>query len=290
MLSTIRLMISLMKLRAGLAIAATALVGVAATDGPAPSWPRIIGIGLAVLGASCATGAFNHYYERDLDRLMQRTRRRPFASGLFQPRWWWPVGFLALLAASLALAAGAGGKIAAGCVFLGAFTYGIVYTVWLKRRSLWNIVAGGLGGSFVVLAGAAVVDATPNLIPTTLAFVVFLWAMPHFWTLAAARSDDYRRANIPMLPSAVPASTWSLVILLIAAVLYVISLVPLLVGFGGLYGLATIAGGAYLVWRSWQLHRAPTSKNAIATFFASLTQLGLLFVGVILERVVRGWA
>ena len=290
MLSTIRLMISLMKLRAGLAIAATALVGVAATDGPAPSWPRIIGIGLAVLGTSCATGAFNHYYERDLDRLMQRTRLRPFASGVFHPGWWWPVGFAMLLSASLALAAAAGGKIAAGYVFLGAFTYSIVYTVWLKRRSLWNIVAGGLGGSFVVLAGAAVVDATPNLVPIILALVVFLWAMPHFWTLAAARSDDYRSADIPMLPLAVPASTWSLVIFLIAAALSVISLLPLSLGFGRIYGLAAAVGGTYLVWKTWQLHRAPTNENAIATFLALLAQLGLLFAGVILERSVTGWA
>jgi protoheme IX farnesyltransferase len=85
MLSAIRLTISLLKLRAGFAIAATALAGIAAANGPALSWPRIAGMGVAVLGASCATGAFNHYYERDVDRLMQRTRGRPFASGAFHP-------------------------------------------------------------------------------------------------------------------------------------------------------------------------------------------------------------
>ena len=110
------------------------------------------------LYASGAAGAFNHYYKRDLDRLMRRTCNRPFASGAFEPSPWWPVAFLALLAISLELASLSAGHVAAAYVFLGAFTYGIVYTVWLKRRSTWNIVVGGLAGSFAVLAGAAAVD------------------------------------------------------------------------------------------------------------------------------------
>ena len=210
MLSAIRLTISLLKLRAGFAIAATAIAGIAATNGPAPSWASIAGMGLAVLGASCATGAFNHYYERDVDRLMRRTQGRPFASGAFKPAWWWPAGFIILLTVSLALAATAGGHIAAGYVFLGAFAYAVVYTVWLKRRWAWSIVGGGLAGSCVVLAGAAAVDPTPQVLPTVLAAAVYLWAPAHFWSLAAVRSDDYRSAGIPMLPLVTPAPTWTL--------------------------------------------------------------------------------
>ena len=119
---------------------------------------------------SGAAGAFNHYYDRDLDRLMQRTRDRPFASGAFAGK---PVvaGRRSswLLAASLGLAALTRRSLAAAYVFLGAFTYGIVYTVWLKRRSTWNIVVGGLAGSFAVLAGAAAVDPSPQVVPAVLA-------------------------------------------------------------------------------------------------------------------------
>jgi len=287
--SAIRLTISLFKLRAGFAIAATALAGIAATNGSAPSWTSMAGVALAVLGASCATGAFNHYYERDLDRLMRRTRGRPFASGAFHPSWWWPTGFVALLAVSLALAAATGGGIAASYVFLGAFTYGVVYTVWLKRRSAWSIAGGGLAGSFVVLAGAAAVDATPQFLTTVLAVVVYLWAPPHFWSLAAVRSDDYRSAGIPMLPLVTPASTWTLVILIHTAALFAVSLMPLFAGYGLIYGLGAGVGGAHLLWKSWALHRAPTKQNSKANFFASLTQLGLLFLGIILNRVVEGW-
>src|SRR5580704_10971828 len=150
------------------------------------------------IGAAVAAGAFNHYYERDLDREMRRTRSRPFASGAFQPSLWWPISFLALLVASLALAAAANWLVSSLLVFLGSFTYGVVYTMWLKRRSAWNIVIGGLAGSFAVLAGAAAVDPTPQVVPVLLALVLFLWTPPHFWSLAAAKSDDYARAGVPM--------------------------------------------------------------------------------------------
>jgi len=155
MRATIGMAISLLKLRIGVAIAASALAGIAVADGPGLAWWQPLGLALAILGASGAAGAFNHYYERDLDRLMERTCRRPFASGAFVASPWWPPAFLALLAISLGLATLCGGHVAASYVFLGAFTYGIVYTVWLKRRSTWNIVVGGLAGSFAVLAGAA---------------------------------------------------------------------------------------------------------------------------------------
>src|SRR6516165_12060869 len=213
MLAAVRMTVSLLKLRIGIAIAASALAGIAVASGPSPSWLQSLGLALAVLGASGAAGAFNHYYERDLDRLMKRTRARPFASGAFQASPWWLVGFAALLAASLVLAVTTAGTLAAVFVFLGAFTYGIVYTVWLKRRSVWNIVIGGLAGSFAVLAGAAAVDPAPQLFPVVLAIVLFLWTPPHFWSLAAAQSEDYARAQVPMLPLAVPPRAWTLAIL-----------------------------------------------------------------------------
>ena len=200
MLAAIRMTCSLLKLRIGVAVAASALAGTAAAKGPVVSVAQASALTLAVLGASGAASAFNHYYERDLDREMRRTRSRPFASGAFQPSLWWPISFLALLVASLALAAAANGLVSSLLVFLGSFTYGVVYTVWLKRRSAWNIVIGGLAGSFAVLAGAAAVDPTPQFVPVLLALVLFLWTPPHFWSLAAAKGDDYARAGVPMLP------------------------------------------------------------------------------------------
>jgi protoheme IX farnesyltransferase len=289
MLAAVRMTVSLLKLRIGFAIAASALAGIAAANGPSPSLWQSAGLALAVLGASGAAGAFNHYYERDLDRLMKRTRSRPFASGLFQASPAWPAGFLVLLLASLALAGATGGTMAAAFVFLGAFTYGIVYTVWLKRRSVWNIVVGGLAGSFAVLAGAAAVDPSPQVVPTLLAIVLFLWTPPHFWSLAAAKGDDYTRAGVPMLPLVAPTYAWTLAILSHTVALVAVSLVPLWFGKGLFYGLGAGCGGAIFVFGSWRLHRQPTKKNAMKNFLASLLQLALLIAGILLDGAFGSW-
>jgi protoheme IX farnesyltransferase len=286
MLAAIRMTVSLLKLRIGVAVAASALAGMAAASGPGLAWWQAGGLTLAVLGASGAAGAFNHYHERDLDRLMRRTQSRPFASGAFRESPWWLVGFLALLAASLALAVVSGGTLPALFVFLGAFTYGIVYTVWLKRRSVWNIVIGGLAGSFAVLAGAAAVDPSPQVVPVVLAIVLFLWTPPHFWSLAAAKGEDYAKAGVPMLPIVVPAYAWTLAILTHTAALVAISLVPLWFGKGLLFGLGAGIGGAIFLWKSFLLHRSPTKRNAMANFLASLLQLLLLILGVVLDGLV----
>jgi protoheme IX farnesyltransferase len=278
---------SLFKLRIGVAIAASAVGGMAATKGPALSLWQTMAFAVAVLGGAGAAGAFNHYYDRDLDAHMARTRRRPFASGRFRPNHQWPASFGVLLAASLVLAAASGGLIAALYVFLGAFTYGIVYTVWLKRRTAWNIVVGGLAGSFAVLAGAAAVDPTPQAAPLILAVVLFLWTPPHFWSLAAARRDDYAAAAVPMLPVSAPDRAWTLAILLHTAALAILSLVPLHFGLGPIYGAAAALGGGYFLWRSWLLFRAPSRDTSMRNFAASLVQLSLLIAGIIADGVVR---
>jgi protoheme IX farnesyltransferase len=105
MLAAIRMTVSLLKLRIGIAVVASAVAGAAAASGPSLAWWQYVALALAVLGASGAAGAFNQYHERDFDRLMRRTQSRPFASGALRASAWWPAGFVALLAASLALAA-----------------------------------------------------------------------------------------------------------------------------------------------------------------------------------------
>jgi protoheme IX farnesyltransferase len=287
MLAAIRITVTLLKLRIGVAIAASTLAGIAVAEGPDfPAW-RALMLALAVLGASGAAGAFNHYYERDVDREMQRTRSRPFASGRLKPSAWWPVSFALLLAASLALALAVGGVISSLFVFLGAFTYGIVYTVWLKRRSAWNIVIGGLAGSFAVLAGSAAIDPSPQAVPIILAVVLFLWTPPHFWSLAAAKSNDYAQAGVPMLPNTASRQVWTLTVLLHIVALVAISLIPLWYGQGLIYGLGAGIGGAYFLWSGLKLYLNPGKQTAMASFFASLIQLTLLIAGVALDPLTR---
>jgi len=288
MLAAVRITTTLLKLPIGFAIALSALAGMVAAEG-AFSPLRALIFALAVLGASGAAGAFNHYYERAEDRLMRRTRGRPFARGVLKPGAVWPLTFLGLLIASLAMAAAVGGSLAAFFVFMGAFTYGVVYTVWLKRRSVWNIVVGGAAGSFAILAGAAAVDQTLQATPVILAVVMFLWTPPHFWSLAAAKGDDYREAGVPMLPIVVPEYAWTMAILAHTAVLAALSLLPLAYGMGIAYGICAALGGGFFLWRSWKLYRAPGRKTAMANFGASLIQFCLLTAGVFLDAAIK-WA
>lgn len=279
---------SLLKLRIGVAIAASAVAGVAAAQGEAlPAWRTLL-LALAVLGASGAAGAFNHYYERDLDRRMARTAARPFASGQLKPGAGWLLAFAALGAASLLLAYAMGGAVSTLYVLLGGVTYGVVYTVWLKRRTAWNIVVGGLAGSFAVLAGAAAVDPAPQTVPVLLALVMFLWTPPHFWSLAAARREDYARAGFPMLPVTAPQRVWTSAILAHTVALTLLSLLPLWFGMGLIYGLGAASGGAIFVLRSWQLYRAPGRSTAMANFGASLIHLTLLTAGIVLDGAFGG--
>lgn len=277
-----RNLLNLFKLRIGVAIALAAAAGIAVqkgTLGGAGSAALV----LAVLVASAAAGAFNQYVEVDLDRRMTRTRGRPFVSGALRhgPAWLWLIG--ALLLASVLAATLAGNAAAALYVFLGAFTYGVVYTVWLKRRTWWNIVVGGLAGSFAVLAGAAAVSPTLGPDALALALVLFLWTPPHFWSLAITCKRDYELAGVPMLPVVVGNERAARAILVSAVLLVAASLVPFFFDRGVVYLVAASAGGAYFLAKCVALVRRPTRMPARAAFLASLVQLCAVLFGAMLD-------
>jgi len=275
--------LNLFKLRIGVAIAFAALAGLAVQAGPALAVWQVLAVTLAVLVSSSAAGAFNQYAERDLDARMKRTRGRPFVTGRLAhgPRWLWLIG--GMIVGSFALAAWAANFAAATYVVLGAFTYGVVYTVWLKRRTWWNIVVGGLAGSFAVLAGAAAVAPVPNPDAVALAVVLFLWTPPHFWSLAIAYRDDYAAAGVPMLPVVVGEERAARAILASAALLVAASIVPAFYGLGWIYLVAAAAGGAFFLWKCLALVAAPGRKTALAGFFASLVQLCCVLFGAMLD-------
>ena len=159
------------KLRIGVTIAFTALAGVAVTPGAALAGWQIAVLGLAVLLSSAAAGGYNQFYETDLDARMERTRNRPFVTGELAHSRIWLVALYGMVGVSVLATALATNVVAALYVFLGAFFYAIVYTVWLKRRTWLNIVIGGLAGSFAVLAGAAAVNPQLGAVPVLLASV-----------------------------------------------------------------------------------------------------------------------
>ena len=142
---------------------------------------------------------------------------------------------------------------------------------------------GGVAGSFAVLAGAAAVGGANEPVPLILSVVLFLWTPPHFWSLAAAKKEDYAQAGVPMLPLVAAENAWPLAILSHTVVLAALSLAPLWYGFGSIYALCAGAGGLLFVWRSVVLAVRPDRKTAMANFGASLVQLSLLVLGVLLD-------
>ena len=198
---------------------------------------------LILCGAAASAGAamLNHYFDRDVDRVMHRTRHRPLPGGRL-------AGGRSVLALGLLLSAlGVGGAylslnpLTAAMILLGGVTYVVVYTIWLKRRSSWNIVVGGFAGSAPALAGSAAATGHLTSGALALALVLFLWTPPHFWSLALLLRNDYRAAGLPMLPDMEDPGYSGRVVVLSAALL-----VPATVLLW-YYGPVTLWAGALLV-------------------------------------------
>lgn len=271
------------KLRIGVTIAFTALAGVAVTPGSRLTIWQIAVIGLAVLVSSAAAGGYNQFYETDLDARMERTRSRPFVTGELAHTRAWLLVLYGMVAVSVLATAVATNVMAALYVFLGAFVYAIVYTVWLKRRTWLNIVIGGLAGSFAVLAGAAAVDPQFSAVPLLLALVLFLWTPSHFWSLAIAMHKDYAVAGVPMLPVVVGDRMAARVVLGNTMLLVAVSILPFFYGMGWIYLAGALPGGAWFLHTNLKMVRNPTPRIAMASFHASLAQLTLLLTAAIVD-------
>jgi len=283
-----RLAFSVFKPRIALEITLTAIAGAAVTPGASLTLIELLALAAAVFISAGAAGAYNQLMEQDVDAVMLRTRLRPFPTGRLAPGAGWLAAIVVLLVVAVLLAARVLNHMVALQVFLGAFTYGYIYTSWLKRRTWLNIVIGGLAGSFAALAGSAAVN--PDLPAAAWAFAaaMFFWTPPHFWSLAYYNKRDYERAGIPMLPNLLSDRRIAIVILAHTVVLVALTLWPPLLEAGWLYGLGAVAGGVLFLRASIRFVRQPTRGRGLATFHASLWQLGLLLLGAILGGVLAG--
>ncbi len=286
-----RTVLGVFKLRIAVLIMITALGGLAiapavASGSALQAW-QVGVLALAVFLASASVGAFNQYVEADADRLMVRTRARAFASGALPRSPLWLLGMVALLALAVAAAWWATNAAAAFFTFMGAFTYAVIYTLGLKRRTWLNIVFGGLAGSFAVLAGAAAVNPQLGALPLLLALVLFLWTPPHFWSLAIATHADYAAAGVPMLPVVVGVERAAHIVHVNAIMLVAVSLLPLFFGAGPVYGLGALLGGLHFLRKTRALARWPNRQTAMASFFASMAQLSALLAAVAVDAALR---
>jgi len=277
--------IQLAKPRIGVMIALTAVTGYLSTVQQGQiEWGQLSLLVLVMMLGSAASSIFNHFYDRDIDRLMVRTSQRPFALKTVKSPFFVLSIAAALLVTGCSMAVYFFNVAVATHLFIGAFIYGIVYTVWLKRRNWMNIIFGGLAGSFAILAGAAAVNPDKWFLPMLLAVVLFFWTPSHFWALAIHLKDQYAKAGVPMLPVVVGNKRTANWILFNTVLLVASSLLPWILGeLGSVYGITAAILGAYLLTLNIRLCKAPESPEAMKNFFASMKYLGGLFAAVIFD-------
>jgi len=280
-----------LKLRVGTFIGMAAVLGYVGTA-PGGLSPASLGLLFVVtVMAAGGAGALNHFLDRDLDALMPRTAKRPLPSGRID-KWNVVALGLGMVALAVSVALWRLNRLVALHLFLGAFTYVVVYTIWLKRRSWLNVVIGGLAGSFAVMAGGALARPELCLPPVLFATVLFFWSPSHFWSLAIAYKQEYAGARIPMLPSVKGEAHAACSILFNTVALLAASVLPFMLGLAGwTYVLVgVVPGGTNLLRRNFLLVDAPKDRKlAMANFHASNLFLLLLFVGVVADAWVRAW-
>jgi heme o synthase len=254
----------------------------------ARGWPGAgVTIGSLLGGAMAAggSGAINCWFDRDIDAVMPRTRRRPIAAGRIAPGAGLAFG-IAVAVAGVALVGISANLLAAALTAAGGLVYVFVYTMWLKRTTSQNIVIGGAAGAFPPLVGWAAVTGSLSPLAWVLFAVIFLWTPPHFWALALVLRRQYAAANVPMLPVVVGASRTRRAIFAYTIPMVVVSLVPWL-WLGPIYGFAAVMLDAGFLVLAWRAARTDGGHSAVTLFHYSLVYLAMLFVAAPLAAVVR---
>jgi len=280
--------ISLLKPRVILLVVFTGLVGLWVAPGRLNPVLAIAAI-LAIAVGAGAAGAINMWYDRDIDALMSRTRRRPIVTGHIRPENAIYLG-IGLELISIVLLVTTVNVLTAVWSTAGFLFYVFIYTFWLKRRTPQNIVIGGAAGAFPPLVGWAAVTGQVSVAALLMFLIVFLWTPPHFWALALYKKDDYQKANIPMMPvvrgervTKRQSITYAGLLLLASVALYATRVVDVWYLL-----IAVILGIAFLAIHIPLLReKLPEVRWARRTFFVSLWYMTGIFVAMVIGSVVH---
>ena len=245
---------------------------------------------LAVALGSGAAGALNMWYESDLDSLMTRTCLRPIPTGKLTKNQALIFGITSSLISIIVLYIFSN-LIAATVLGFTILFYVFVYTIWLKRKTPQNIVIGGASGALPPVIGWAIATNGISLEPIILFLIIFVWTPSHFWALSLYKTDDYRKAKIPMLPITSGIKTTKFNIFVYALILFPIVLSPYFFNFSGLtYLFFAIVLSSYYIFISYKLLKEKNSikekKLATKLFGYSILYLFMIFVFILIDKIV----
>ena len=235
---------------------------------------------LASMGAS----ALNHYYDRDIDRMMQRTAKRPIPAGRLSPKSVFVFGFT-LCTLSIVVAFFTLNPVATGMIAIGILFYVIIYTAWLKRSNASNIVIGGFAGSAASMAGWATATGSIDLLGFLVGWLVFMWTPPHFWCLAIKAREEYASVHVPMLPVLIGNQRTARYIMLNTAILLPYSLALAFFGLGLLYTVVAAVSGSLMLAYHYKLTKNPTPEFAWKAYKITAPYLVVIFIGLALDAL-----
>ena len=245
---------------------------------------------LAVALGSGAAGALNMWYESDLDSLMSRTCLRPIPTGKLTKNQALTFGIFSSLISIIALYIFSN-LISSILLLITILFYVFIYTIWLKRKTSQNIVIGGAAGALPPVIGWAIATNGISLEPIILFLIIFFWTPSHFWALSLYKTDDYRKARIPMLPitSGVKATKFN--IFIYALILFPITILPYFFNFSGLvYLMFAATMGIYYIFISYKLliEKNSTTEKKLATklFAYSILYLFMIFVFILIDKII----
>ncbi|HJS20901.1 MAG TPA: heme o synthase [Anaerolineales bacterium] len=252
-------------------------------------WPPFLLTLWTLLGGALAAGgssALNQYIDRELDRNMQRTAKRPLADGRLTAAEGLAFGLGLSLVSYYILACFVNG-LAALLSLAGIVYYVILYSLWLKKATVQNIVIGGGAGAIPPLVGYAAATGTLDATAVILFFIIFMWTPPHFWALAIVRMKDYERAGVPMLPVVRGEMETRRQILIYTLELVMVTLLlPILDLAGNIYLVSSLILGGVLIYAAWAVWKQGGNKVAWRMYKWSSTYLVFIFLAIVIDSVL----
>ena len=279
----------LMKPRVMSLVIFTCAVGLLTAPTMVSTQDAIIGILLVSMGAGAA-GALNMWYESDLDALMSRTCLRPIPTGKVNKNQALIFGITLSVISVVALDYFTN-RVSAGILLFTIIFYVLIYTIWLKKRTSQNIVIGGAAGALPPVIGWTIATGSLSLEPLVFFLIIFFWTPSHFWALSLYKSEDYKKANIPMLPLTNGIESTKVNIFVYSLIMLPVIIFPYAINFVGLvFLIPSLLLTIYYNYLCFDLYRFKknkfSAKKAKSTFGYSILYLFLVFVLFLIDKIL----